>query len=351
MTKFFCDSFFVITMITASISIEAEELYNCDALDPRVELSSGAEGKIKANIESVFKVGEVEAEASGKISQATQNIQKDFPLSERANATNRLLYLLCEMISKEKIDPERKFSMYLVLLDRMSPPAPAAVLPVTPSTSSTEKKAERSPSTKSSTTTQSRPEKNQSAAQPSINTAKTKREPVPQPSQPIAPAQESNRSAFFSGKKILVTWSPVMSKRVQPIRFIFSLADGNLVISGIYIKMTQSPELSDFFSKAPEKPRGTLIFLLHDEGALVGRAEYCCWKNIQFYPNHPSVFNIGNDVVKISFPFNTLDTNRNISLYYDLLFVRGDAADDKRFDSDINSKNIWALIDSGTILQ
>ncbi|QHW08409.1 hypothetical protein [Pseudomonas putida] len=321
-------------------SASADQTYDCSVLDPRVELSSSTEGKVKATAETTLKIAKAEGEISGKVSSATQNIQKDFPLSEKANATNRFLYLFCEMMSKEKFSPDQKFEMYKILLNRFVPEEAGS------------SSGQQSSSVKSQSATKSASKVTIQKANPAVVPVSPTNQSTSMVS--VSPPPQSNRDAFFAGKSISVNWSPRISKRVQPIRIILTLKNSKLIISSLYFKMTQSPELKEFYSIEKEPPRALIVFQIHDQGSLVATETYCCWRNIDFYPDFPTIFSFNDRTLIMDFPFNRLDVQKKITIYYDLIFARGDgvgnSASGKRFDADVNSDEIWRLLDSGTIL-
>lgn len=311
-------------------SATAEEQYDCSVLDPRVELSTSSEGKIQASAETTLRIAKADGEIGGKVSSVTQNIQKDFPLSEKANATNRFLYLLCEMMSKEKLSPDQKFEMYKTLLDRFVPESGASPI------------------------IQPKPE-NQTSS--SLNRPSEK-VPTPPTSPPVNKSSElakSNVADFFLGKPISINWTSKSSEPIQPIKMTLALRDKKIIISDVYFKMSQSPALSAFFSVNEGPPRALIVFMLHDGGALVARGTYCCWHDVSFNAKFPTVFSFKNNYVEMDFPFNALDLQRPVTIYYDIIFARGDGSGDagsgKRIDVAVSSKSLWWLIDSGTVLR
>jgi len=99
--------------------------YDCDKLDPRVKLSDNTEIKVSGNAETVYKVAKAGGEVKIQANSAAQNVQDNVPLSEKSNAENRLLFLLCEMISKDDIPPDKKIELYKYVAEKLSPgPAP-----------------------------------------------------------------------------------------------------------------------------------------------------------------------------------------------------------------------------------
>lgn len=107
----------------------AAQVVDCSLLDPRVEVSKAAEGKIQGSADTLYKIAKAEGKVEGKVESAAKNIQNNVPQSEKSNVQNRLLYVFCEMFANDKSIPaEKKFELYKIVLDRFAPPSSHPVI-------------------------------------------------------------------------------------------------------------------------------------------------------------------------------------------------------------------------------
>ncbi|MFM0752629.1 hypothetical protein [Paraburkholderia strydomiana] len=99
---------------------------DCSPLDPRVALSKETESKATVGAQTLFKVAKLGGSIDNKAASVTQNLENNVPISEVSNAQNRLLYLFCEMVSKENFPPDKKWDLYNKILDRFLPASSVA---------------------------------------------------------------------------------------------------------------------------------------------------------------------------------------------------------------------------------
>ena len=115
----------VATVVFFIPSVSHSAGVDCSPLDPRAQLSSTSEGKIQGSAETLLKVAKAGASIEGKVQREVKNLQEGVPISERANVQNRLIYVFCEMISKDDSPIEKKWPLYTSLLDRFNPTSAA----------------------------------------------------------------------------------------------------------------------------------------------------------------------------------------------------------------------------------
>lgn len=108
--------------------IAAPSDIDCSPLDPRVQLSTETEGRVKASAETLYKIAKAQGAIEGKVKNVQQNLQAEVPLSEKANAQNRLAYLFCELFAKDNtLSAEKKYQLYEKLVDRYMPEKSSSV--------------------------------------------------------------------------------------------------------------------------------------------------------------------------------------------------------------------------------
>lgn len=100
-----------------------EPLYDCSPLDPRIQLTQKSEEKANAGAKTLYKIVEAGANVEKNVSSVSRNLA-DVPASEQANVKYRLLYLLCQMMSRDNIDKDKKAEMYMTIMNRMLPAEP-----------------------------------------------------------------------------------------------------------------------------------------------------------------------------------------------------------------------------------
>ena len=112
----------MVSNLAFSASSDSGTRLDCSPLDPRVELSKETENKATVGAQTLFKIAKAGGSIDSKASTVTKNLQDNVPISEETNAKNRLLYLFCEMVSKEDFPSDKKFELYNKILDRLLPP-------------------------------------------------------------------------------------------------------------------------------------------------------------------------------------------------------------------------------------
>ncbi|HEY3275165.1 MAG TPA: hypothetical protein VGJ94_00975 [Syntrophorhabdaceae bacterium] len=116
----FKDFTFIVFIIIGSMMYTAPSLaqMDCSRLDPRASVSIEREEKIKASVNTLFKVVRAGGAVEGRAKKEIQNLQQDAPVTERGLIKLRTLYLFCGMIANDKsISAERKVEMYKEMMD------------------------------------------------------------------------------------------------------------------------------------------------------------------------------------------------------------------------------------------
>jgi hypothetical protein len=117
-------AFSVFAVACPTEALADDPVYDCSPLDPRIQLTQRSEEKARAGAKTLYKIVDIGGNVERNMSQVTQNLA-DVPTSEQANVKYRLLYLFCQMMSRDNIDKDKKAELYMAMLDRLLPAEPS----------------------------------------------------------------------------------------------------------------------------------------------------------------------------------------------------------------------------------
>lgn len=128
------------------VSYAQDDPYNCALIVPNAQVSKETDEQAQAGAKTLFKIAQADVLAQKKVTTVTKNLQNNVPESEKLNAQIRLIYLFCQMLSKEKIAPEKKIELVTNLADKIlsTTPQPGS-LPQKPASGTTGTGASVSP--------------------------------------------------------------------------------------------------------------------------------------------------------------------------------------------------------------
>ncbi len=91
---------------------------DCSPLDPRASVSKEVDGRVKATVNTLFKILKAGGAVEGKVKEEVRNLQKGVPISERGLIKLRTLYLFCGMVANAKdISTVRKVELFNIMMN------------------------------------------------------------------------------------------------------------------------------------------------------------------------------------------------------------------------------------------
>ena len=127
MLKNFILTFFVLLGIAWPTSFVSAQQVDCSQLDPRASVSKEREGKVKAAVNTLFKIVRVGGSVEGKMSDEIQNLQKGVPITEQGQIKLRTLYLFCGMVANATdISTDRKVELFNLMMEEKKTDKPEA---------------------------------------------------------------------------------------------------------------------------------------------------------------------------------------------------------------------------------
>lgn len=103
-------------MVTRADSAFAD--MDCSPLDPRASVSTEKEGKIKASVNTLYRIAKANGSIDGKIKNEIQNLQKGESVTEQGLIKLRTLYLFCGMVANARdLSTKEKANLYKTMMD------------------------------------------------------------------------------------------------------------------------------------------------------------------------------------------------------------------------------------------
>ena len=100
---------------------------DCSKLDPRAFVSREMEGKVKASVDTLYKIAKAGGSVEGKIKDEIQNLQKGAPVTEQGQIKLRTLYLFCGMVANARdISTDRKVELFKIMMEEKKADKPEA---------------------------------------------------------------------------------------------------------------------------------------------------------------------------------------------------------------------------------
>lgn len=99
---------------------------DCVPLDPREQVSKETENDIRVAVETLFKIGKIEAEYARRVKEEATLIYKDHPNYDQLVLKSKLIYLFCETLENSGFSGEEQLKRLLDFTNVISPaPGPA----------------------------------------------------------------------------------------------------------------------------------------------------------------------------------------------------------------------------------
>ncbi len=93
---------------------------DCLPLDPREQVSKETENDIRGAVETLFKIGKIEAEYARRVKEKATLIYKDHPNYDQLVLKSKLIYLFCETLKKGGLSGEEQQKRLLDFMNALS---------------------------------------------------------------------------------------------------------------------------------------------------------------------------------------------------------------------------------------